>query len=188
MGNPTSKEIQDLNQFAKDLLERAKLYKKAEEKKETLFSNVEATITELFQNLENALLFGSIDKSDIPFTIFINLTKVISDFEVPESSMFELFKIMNWIDNFLLSRDRRKKVIELLRKCFHIYLIQWIFCLTYVEKAYNQERRKLEFEGTQTITDSIAKISSLADSFNYSRIDQYEKNNKKKQDKKVVNI
>jgi hypothetical protein len=81
MGNPTSKDIQDLNQFAKDLLERAKLYKKAEEKKELLFSSVVDTITELFQNLENALLFQSIDKSDIPFTIFINLTKVISDFE-----------------------------------------------------------------------------------------------------------
>jgi hypothetical protein len=95
---------------------------------------------------------------------------------------------MNWIDNFILSKDRRKKVIELLRKCFHIYLIQWIFCLTYVEKAYNQERRKLEFEGTQSITDSVAKISQLADSYNYGLIDNYEKTNKKEKEKKVVDI
>lgn len=184
----TPKEIQDINQFTRDLLERARLYRKAEDNKNKLFSETIQTITDLFINLENALLFGSLDKSDIPLTIFINLTRVVSDFEVPESSMLELFRIMNWIDNFILSRDKRKKVIDLLRKCFHIYLSQWIFCLTYVEKAYNQERRILEFEGTQSITESVSKISQLADSYNYSKIDEYEKTNKKKQNKEVVEI
>lgn len=180
-----TKDIENLDAFALNEVEKARILDKTNKKEEKGYSDVITLFEDVFTTMKTKIKDKKFMRSDISYKIFAQCTLLVSHRVVPSKEYEILRKIQKWIRKFLNTYDFRPTIIE---RLIDSYNEQWIHCYHFKEMINSFNKDYLILEGLVTETKAISEINDQIDGYLYKIHDASEKKEKKEVKTKEIDI
>lgn len=173
-----TKDIENLDAFALNEVEKARILNKNIEKEETGVEDVIELFNALFETIYRKIINNQFKRHDITYDIFAKCTLLVSHRVVSNKEYEVLRKLQKWIRKFLNTYDFRPTIIKNL---LDNYNEQWIHCYHFKEMINSFNKDYLILEGLVTETKAISEINDSIDTYLFKINDST-----KKKEEKVV--
>ncbi len=185
-GGPLVKEVENLDQFALNIVEKTRLQDKSQTRKDVNYKDVMTLFSVIFKGLNQKIINGTFKRDDIDNELFASCIKIISHRSLPSKEYFIIRTYQKWIRKMRDSLDFRPKIIQ---KLLDLFNEQWIHCYHFREISGSYNEDYLILEGMITETKAISEVNQRLDTYLYKVSDSdKQKEEKEKEVKQNVSI